>query len=121
MAAMVKRPRYDLAAAKRSVIEIGTSCARRASATLGGNENEARRHIRKLFKSLSSSDFAHVETMPSRGGPPLFGDVYGKRDAYGVWFIKFMYDGTTTTVIMSCHEAEHPIQLADGHTLRKSQ
>jgi hypothetical protein len=115
----LRRPRYDLAAARRSRIEIGTSCARRACATLGGSEAAARRHIDKLFKSLSSNDFAHVASMHPNAGPAIHADVYGKRDEHAVWFIKFTYDGKTTTVIMSCHEAEQPIELADGRTLRK--
>ena len=114
----LRSPRYELAAARRSQIEIGTSCARRACAVLGGNEAAARRHINRLFKSLTAADFAHVQLMRPKAGPAIHADVYGKRDEYAVWFIKFIYDGKTTTVIMSCHEAEQPIELADGRTLR---
>lgn len=120
MAGRVSGPRYDLAAAQKAAAEIGTSCARRACATLGRDEHAARKHIRKLFKSLRQSDYAHTEQMQQQAGRPRYGDVYGKRDEYGVWFIKFEYDRATGTVIMSCHEAEHPIELADGRTLRKS-
>lgn len=63
-------------------------------------------------------DFAHAQSMPQRSGLPRYGDVYSKADQYGIWFIKFEFaDGVT--LIMSCHEAEHPIMLADGRTLRK--
>lgn len=115
--------RYDLAAAQRAAKtvepQIGTSCARGALVLLGETDPElARRHILKLFRSLVPGDFAHVEPMPQRVGRPLLGDVYGKRDAHGLWFIKLTFDGTTQTVIMSCHEAEHAVLLANGTLLK---
>ena len=81
----------------------------------------AMEHVTKLFRSLKDEDFAYVEVMPQKTGGPRLGDVYGKKDAYGLWFIKFEFDGSTTTVILSCHEAEHDIELADGRTLRSKR
>lgn len=118
-----RTPRYDLAAAQRAAKtvepQIGTSCARKALVLLGETDPKlARRHILKLFRALVPGDFAHVERMEQRVGRPLHGDVYGRRDAHGLWFIKLTFDGGTQTVIMSCHEADHPIRLANGTLLK---
>ena len=115
--------RHDLAAAQRAAKavepQIGASCARRALVLLGETDPKlARRHILKLFRALVPGDFAHIEAMQQRAGRPLYGDVYGRRDAHGLWFIKLTFDGSTQTVIMSCHEAEHPIRLANGTLLK---
>lgn len=88
-------------------------------ALLGFHSSTAvRRHIEDLLKSLTELDFAEQAVMRPKDGGVLYGDVYGKRDEFGVWFIKFSFSGGTTTVIMSCHEAELPLKLADGRTLR---
>jgi hypothetical protein len=112
-------PRYGLQAAQAAQVRIGTSCARRAADTLGITSiEEARDHATVLFRSLVPSDFAHCEHMRADDGSVFYGDVYAKRDEITVWFIKFEFDGSATTVVLSCHEAEHPITLADGRTLR---
>ncbi|HEX7600975.1 MAG TPA: hypothetical protein VF316_05190 [Polyangiaceae bacterium] len=115
------KPRYDLEAAKKAPdIQISTSCARKANEVLlCASDSEARKYIRGLFQTLTPADFAHVQPMRGASGPTIYGDVYGKKDEFGLWFFKFSFDGTTTTVIMSCHEAEHDITLADDRTLRK--
>lgn len=110
--------RYDLAAAQAARIEIGPAQARRTAGDLGGDLTEARKFIAKLFKSLRPNDFAHVETMPQPVGRPLYGDVYGKESNGKAWFIKFRFEGGNTTVLMSCHEPERPLELVDGRTLR---
>ena len=109
-------PRYDLDAAQRADVEISTTCVRKANETLIlDREQAARRYVRDLFLSLVPGDFAHVEVMRPKAGRVIQGDVYGKVDSHGLWFIKFQLD--VRTVIMSCHEAEHDLKLADGRTL----
>lgn len=113
-----RTPRYDLAAAQAAPIQLGSSQARRTAGDLGGDLPAARNFIEKLLKSLRPEDFAHVENMPQSVGQPLHGDVYGKRSNGKVWFIKFWFEDGNTTVLMSCHEPERPLELADGRTLR---
>jgi len=115
----VRKPHYDLAASQRAAfIQIPQGSAVRANHVLRGDITLAEQYIRRLFMELRPEDFAHVETMRPRAGRVIIGDVYAKQDAAALWFIKFRFDGQTTTVILSCHEAEHPIELADGRTLR---
>lgn len=113
-------PRFDLIAAQgAAAVRISDSCARRAAQALHVESiNEARAYALSLLKSLAPSDFAHCEHMTGHDGATFYGDVYGKRDDVTLWFIKIGFDGKTTTIVMSCHEAEHGIQLADGRTLR---
>jgi hypothetical protein len=119
MTGQSRSPRFDLAAAQKAAVRIGDACARRAAQALQVESiDEARAHALALFKSLVPSDFAHCEHMRGRDGSTRYGDVYGKRDDVTLWFIKIEFDGKTTTIVMSCHEAEHGIQLADGRTLR---
>lgn len=117
------KPRYDLAKAQKTEPKIYQTCVRDACALMGiEDEKIARKHIRKLFRSLKSADFAHVELMPQRSGSPMYGDVYGKTDQYGVWFMKIDCSDGVTTLIMSCHEPrDGVIELADGRTLRKKR
>lgn len=113
------KARYDLEVAKKAEIVIGSSCVEKAKALLLTGDLEVRRHIRGLFLGLTTADFAYVETMRPRAGRAIHGDVYGKKDELGLWFIKISYDGAARTLIMSCHEAEHDIQLANGRILRR--
>lgn len=115
-----KKPRYDLEQAKKVAIQIGTSCVRKAWTSMPtATDTEVRKHIRQLFMSLTVEDFAHTETMRGYDGAAMFGDVYGKTDEFGLWFIKVRSEGKATTIIMSCHEAEHAITLASGRRLTK--
>lgn len=115
----MRKPRYDLATAQRARLMIGGASVRRANEILQWDDQRAvDGYIRDLFRSLTPGDFAHTQRMPQPSGPPRYGDVYGKANAEGVWFIKFELTGTTTTLLMSCHEPERPLELADGRTLR---
>lgn len=112
--------RYDLCAAQQGALQIPRSCVAKANVlVMLEKEIEVRRHIRSLFLSLVPEDYAYTQIMQRRAGQPLQGDVYGKVDEHGLWFIKFHVDGAT--VIMSCHEAEHDIKLLDGRILRRQQ
>jgi hypothetical protein len=115
----MRKPRYDLVQAQNATIQISRGCVDRANQILDTDPNEVRRYITDLMRCLEPADFAHTELMPQRVGKPRFGDVYGKANDEALWFVKFEFDGSTTTVMMSCHEAEHPIELADGRTLKK--
>lgn len=116
----MRKPRYDLGVAQRARLFIGRSSLSRANETLQWDDLGAvERYVLELFQSLTPGDFAHVEAMPQRSGLPRYGDVYGKANREGVWFIKFeLTTTTTTTLIMSCHEPERPLELANGLTLR---
>jgi hypothetical protein len=117
------KPRFDLAAAQAAQhVRTSTGCRDAANAFLQFHDpKQIANYITKLFKLLTPSDFSHVQPMYPRFGGVLYGDVYGKIDKYGLWFIKFEFDKQTNTNIMSCHVAEHDISLADGRTLRKAQ
>lgn len=120
MVAELKKPRFDLAKAQQAAVIVSSSCAARACVLLPSDDvAAARKHIEKLFRSLRPEDFAYQQAMPQKTGKPRYGDVYGKRDRYGVWFIKFEVQGDVTVVVMSCHEVEEPLKLVDGRTLRK--
>lgn len=118
---MAREPRFNLEQAKKaSQIQIATSCARKANALLlYETDSEVREYIKALFKDLSAADFAHVEQMRGQTGATIYGDVYGRENEHGLWFVKLSYDSETGTAIMSCHEAEHDIELANGRTLRR--
>ena len=115
------RPRYDLVEAQRREVRIPKACVGKANQLLGMDDTAARQHIQDLFLSLVPADFAHVEVMSPKHGGKLLGDVYGKRDDFGVWFVKFHCQEETTTVILSCHETEQDLPLADGRTLRRGR
>ena len=94
---------------------MSPTCVSKANQVLMVTAVEAQRHVERLFKSLTADDFAHVETM--RGPPTILGDVYGKIDEHALWFIKIHCEADT--LIMSCHEADHDIVLANGARLRR--
>ncbi len=111
-------PRYDLRAAQQTDLEISESCIRRAGQSLIRDRPiEVERYMRSLFRTLTPADFAHVEVIRPRAGRVIRGDVYGKRNSDILWFIKFRVTGST--ILMSCHEAEHDLTLADGRVLRR--
>jgi hypothetical protein len=116
-----RRPRFNLELAKKATqFQISTSCARKANELLlFASDFDVRAYIKALFKGLAAADFAHVERMRGQTGATIYGDVYGKQNELGLWFVKLSYDGRSGTLIMSCHEAEHDIELADGRTLRR--
>ena len=92
----------------------------KANQLLRTDNAETRRHIVALFLGLTSADFCHrAPPMRPKHGGVLLGDVYGKQDDFGLWFVKFTFDARATTVILSCHEAEHDLELANGSVLRK--
>lgn len=107
-----KKPRFDLQKAQRAVnIQIPRSVWQKANESLLKEKpSDALEVIKSVFHSLVPADFAHTEMMPRVGAKPLFGDVYSKRHESIDWFVKFWFDGTT--YILSCHEQEHPLQLA---------
>ena len=122
MVAELKKPRFDLAKAQKAELMISRSCRAGACALLPSDDPvAAEAHIRKLFLSLEPTDFAHQQPMAQRAGKPRYGDVYGKRDSYGDWFIKFELVGDVTVLFMSCHEVENTLVLVDGRTLRKKK
>jgi hypothetical protein len=115
----MNKPRYDLAKAKRAQFRMDVKIVERANADLRLDDlDEVRKFIENAVKSLRANDFAKVELMKQRVGKPRYGDVYGKVIDDLVWFIKIEFEDGITTVVMSCHEAEHPLELANGRTLR---
>jgi hypothetical protein len=115
----VRKPRYDLVAAQAANLQVSESCLRRANdALLFDRPQDARAFIRQLFGALQACDFVESVRLRRRSGPPAVADVYGKRWEELIWYVKFEFDGRTTTLLYSCHEAEHPLKLADGRELR---
>jgi len=66
---------------------------------------------------LLRRELAQATAMRPQQGGVLVADVYGKR----VWYVKFYCQEQETTVLLSCHEAEHDLVLADGRTLRSGR
>lgn len=117
MARRLKAPRYELAKAQAVEVRVGRSCAVRACLLLGTDDiDEAKQAAVRLFASLRPEDFAHCEIMPTPSGP-RYGDVYGTQDLHGTWFLKFELSPDERTIILSCHEPEHPLHLVDGRVL----
>ena len=113
-------PRHNLKAARANLLEISPPCLKKANDVFQIDEPvKLRRQVVALFHSLVETDFCHVEKMGETRRGPLEGDVYGKVVDEVLWFIKIRV--VKKTVIMSCHEAERDLTLANGTVLKGTQ
>lgn len=118
----MNKPRHPLATAQRPKPLISRKCAEAAALFMGEDDwKVGEKQVERLVKSLVPRDFSHTSRMGDPNKKPIFGDVYGKVDRYGLWYIKIGRSDGVTTVVMSCHEAEHDIPVAGGRTLRRKK
>jgi len=113
-----KTPLYDLKTAQATEPVVYGPCVARANTTLRLDDpKKVYDFIVKLFRSLTAEDFSEVVLMPRANAQPLHGDVYGKVHGGYLWYIKVHV--SAATLIMSCHEAEHDMTLANGKQRRR--
>ena len=101
-------PRFDLWAAQRTIrsYKFPRSVLRKAKEFMS-DDRDARvmQHLRALFESLTWADFAWRDQESG-------GDVYGKVDKYGLWYVKF--EQNPSLRVMSMHEAVNHMTLYNG-------
>lgn len=111
-----QQPKYSLEEAKRLVksCEIGATVLKKVADFVGCERtSEASAHARRIIESLEHSDFSDNWSTVSSDGRQVVADVYGKVDSFGLWYVKFrIHNGRLG--VMSCHEAEDDIILANG-------
>jgi hypothetical protein len=110
-------PRHSLDAVKEAILKsdyrFQESVVRRFHRDFGDwTDGACREHIRKLICALEQCDFAWVDHVERRAV-----DVYGKRDQYGLWYIKFAIRDDRLR-LHSCHLADRDMDLRDGRRLR---
>lgn len=119
---MTGKPRFDLARIQAGPIRASQSCVTKASHLLMTGDLEARDYIDELVRSLLPADFVRPDVIRPRSGRAIHADVYGKRDAVGLWYIKLTYLADVAIAeVLSCHEAEHDLTRADGRVLRRDR
>lgn len=114
---------YDLEMCKSEIgnraFQIAGGVRSRLRADFGEwTDSQCDAQIRKIVGGLSPGDFGFVDFWrPGGTGPLIRQDVYGARDEYGAWFVKFAVVRDRTR-LYSCHLAERDLQLACGTILR---
>lgn len=124
--AVIRRPTHGpqcplatVQVALTSSFRFSCSLIEKANQLLNMSPDQARKHVRRLILSLLPEDFAYQEPMQLSWNGRVMADVYGKKDRFGLWFIRFhVEDGTPR--FLSCHESEHDMTLANGTVLRKT-